>query len=158
MSEQCPQQVADFWWQARAGIVGAPETVPEAWAFGATSDHADSLLALVLDGVKTGTASSLWDYETQGDPLPQVGEYSIILDAAGRPRAVIETTEVAIVPFDEVSDEHAYSEGEGDRSLAAWRDIHERYWRLHSENPRGFEPDMPVVCERFRLVYRAPSL
>ena len=155
-SEQNPQQIAEFWRQARTGLVGAPEAVPEAWGFGATPAHADSLLALVLDGIKTGTASSLWDYEALGDPLPQTGDYSIILDAESRPRAVIETTAVTTVPFDEVTEEHAYSEGEGDQSLAAWREIHERYWRLHSENPRGFAPDMPVVCERFRLVYRAP--
>nr|WP_309491663.1 ASCH domain-containing protein [Microbacterium sp. Se5.02b] len=42
--------------------------------------------------------------------------------------------------------------GEGDRTLSHWREVHERYWREHSENPRGFEPDMPVVCERFRLL------
>lgn len=70
MSEQNPKQIAEFWRQARAGLVGAPETVPEAWAFGATPAHADGLLALVLDGTKTGTASSLWDYEALGDPLP----------------------------------------------------------------------------------------
>ena len=157
MSQQNPMQISEFWRQARAGLVGAPETVPEAWAFGATPAHADGLLALVLDGTKTGTASSLWDYEALGDPLPVAGEYSIILDAAKQPRAVIETTDVQIVPFDDVTETHARSEGEGDLSLAAWREIHERYWRLHSENPRGFAPDMPVVCERFRLVYRAPA-
>lgn len=27
-----------------------------------------------------------------------------------------------------------------------------QFWREYSENPRGFEPDMPVVCERFRLL------
>ena len=32
------------------------------------------------------------------------------------------------VPFDEVSKEHAYKEGEGDRSLAYWRDVHEDFF------------------------------
>ena len=82
MSQQNPKQISEFWRQARAGLVGAPETVPEAWAFGATPAHADGLLALVLDGTKTGTASSLWDYEALGDPLPVAGEYSIILGEA----------------------------------------------------------------------------
>lgn len=150
------QQLDKFWQQVRAGLADAPQATPEAWAFGATPEHANSLLELVLNGTKTGTASSLWDYECVGDPLPKAGDYSIILDAANQPRAVIETTTVTITPFHEVDEAHAHSEGEGDRTLAVWRAIHERYWRLHSENPRGFEPDMPVVCERFRLVYRAP--
>lgn len=132
-----------------------PETPPEAWAFGATPEHADELLALVLAGIKVGTASSLWDYEESGDPLPVVGELSIILDGSGAPRAVIETTAIDIVPFDEVDEAHAYAEGEDDRTLAQWREVHERYWRQHSENPRGYAPDMPVICERFRLLLPA---
>lgn len=78
---------------------------------------------------------------------------NIILDGRGRPRALIETTEVEIVPFGEVTAAHAYAEGEGDRTLEHWRRSHEQYWRMYSESPRGFEPDMPVVCERFRLLW-----
>ena len=140
-----------FWAEARTARPELPEHRPEAWAFGATPEHADGLLRLVLDGVKTGTASSLRDYEADGDPLPEVGELSIILDGSGAPRAVLETTEVVTVPFDQVTAEHARSEGEGDRTLAAWRQIHEHFWTEHSDG--GFAPDMPVVCERFRLIH-----
>lgn len=140
-----------FWAEARTARPELPAQLPEAWAFGATPEHADGLLRLVLDGVKTGTASSLCDYEADGDPLPEVGELSIILDGSGAPRAVLETTEVVTVPFDQVTGEHAHAEGEGDRTLAAWRQIHERFWTEHSHG--GFAPDMPVVCERFRLIH-----
>lgn len=116
----------------------------------------DGLLALVLSGTKTATASSLWDYEAQGGPVPEVGWLGIILDGEGKPQAVIETTAVATVAFDQVSEKHAHAEGEGDRTLAAWREIHERYWRTHSESARGFEPDMPVVCEEFRVIHPVP--
>ncbi|WP_149083667.1 MULTISPECIES: ASCH domain-containing protein [Microbacterium] len=144
--------IEDYWREARSLLPDLPEALPEAWGFGATPEHADELLELVLAGIKVGTASSLWDYEESGEPLPTVGELSIILDGAGTPRAVIETTAIDIVPFDEVDEAHAFAEGEGDRTLAHWRDVHERYWRAHSENPRGHAPDMPVVCERFRLL------
>ncbi|WP_282852640.1 ASCH domain-containing protein [Gulosibacter sediminis] len=144
---------AEYWRQVRDVKPELPEAVPEAWAFGATQEHADELLALVLAGTKTATASSFWDYQATGDPVPRAGEFSVVLDGAGEPRAIIETLEVRIRPFGEVDAEHASAEGEGDRSLAYWREVHERFWRLHSENPHGFEPDMAVVCERFRLVY-----
>ena len=147
--------IEDYWREARIALPHLPEALPEAWGFGATPWQADELLALVLAGLKDGTASSLWDYEANGDPLPAVGEMSIILDGAGAPRAVIETTAVEIVPFDEVDEVHASAEGEGDRTLAHWREVHERYWREHSENARGYAPDMPVVCERFRLIHAA---
>lgn len=145
--------IDEFWRNLCAQRPELPVSTPEAWAFGATPEQADGLLALVLAGTKTGTASSLWDYEETGDPLPAESDLSIILDGEGVPRAVIETTEIRVVPFHEVSAEHAHAEGEGDQTLHHWREVHERYWRLHSENPRGFEPEMPVVCERFRLVY-----
>jgi len=146
-----------FWNARRSEAPELPIEAPEAWSFGATPEQADDLLGLVLRGVKDGTASSLWDYEATGDPLPVTGERSIVTDGAGVPRAVIETTDVRIVPFDAVGAEHARAEGEGDRTLEHWRRVHEAYWRAHSENPRGFEPDMPVVCERFRLLWPMPT-
>jgi len=149
--------VAAFWAARRLESRDLPVEVPLAWGFGATPEHADELLALVLDGVKDGTASSLWDYEATAEPLPEVGEHSVVLDGTGQPRAVIVTTDVRTVPFDRVDPEHARAEGEGDRTLTYWRASHERYWREHSEDPRGWAPDMPVVCERFRLVWPTPS-
>lgn len=145
--------VDEFWHSCRAAVPGLPAEAPEAWAFGATPAHADGLLALVLDGTKTATASSIRDYEHSGEPLPEVGLLNIILDGRGVPRALLETTAVEVVPFDEVTAEHAFAEGEGDRSLAHWREVHERFWREHSEDPRGFTPDMPVLCEQFRVLH-----
>lgn len=150
-----PATLDAFWTAARVDHPDLPAQRPEAWAFGATPEQADELLALVLDGTKTATASTLWDYEAAGEPLPQVGELAIVLDGVGRPRAVLETTDVQVVPFDQVDAAHAYAEGEGDRSLEYWRREHERFWRTHSEGPRGFAPDMPVVCERIRVVTHA---
>src|SRR5690625_1115786 len=142
--------LAVFWRRARAQDSGLPEQPAGVWAFGATPAHAQELLALVLDGVKTATSSSGWDYP---DPAtaPQEGEVSVILDGAGRPGAVIETTEVTTVPFHDVTEAHAYAEGEGTRTLGEWREIHERFWQQHSA--RGFAPEMPVLCEKFVLRY-----
>lgn len=146
-----PDTLRAFWDRVRANLPTVPVEVPEAWAFGATPEHADSLLELVLTGVKTGTASAVWDYETDGDPMPEAGDLSILLDGRGTPRAVIQTTSVTVVPFDRVTEEHAQAEGEGRRTLRDWREIHERFWREHST--RGFAPDMPVLCERFAVLW-----
>lgn len=142
-----------FWAEARAVVPSLARAVPEAWAFGATPEDADELLALVIDGTKTGTASALPDLKAEGEPVPEAGQPSVILDGRGQPRAVIVTAAVEIVPFSDVSAEHADSEGEGDRTLEAWREVHERFWREYGQAASGFSTDMLVVCERFKLVY-----
>jgi uncharacterized protein YhfF len=135
---------------------GPLESVPPpAWSFGATPEQADELTDLVLDGTKTATASALWDYEAEGEPLPAPGTLGIVVDGRGAPRALVETTAVTVLPFDEVDEEHAYLEGEGDRSLARWREVHERFFTEHASHGHGFRPDMPIVLERFRVVDRA---
>lgn len=164
VSEAEEERVRAFWELARLhahlsevpayfGPTPLDSVPPPAWSFGAGPEQADELLGLVLAGTKTATAGALWDYEAEGEALPDVGALSIILDSTGQPRALIETTEVQVVPFDEISDEQARLEGEGDLSLAHWRDVHQRFFTEVADHDRGFSTDMPVVWERFRVLY-----
>ena len=125
-----------------------------AWAFGNTPEMADNLGDLVRRGVKIATASLAWAYEDEDEVYPEAGDFSIILDGRGDPMCIIETTGVEVIAFNAVGEQHAHDEGEGDRSLDYWRKVH---WAFFSEEckPIGREPteDMPVVCERFRLIY-----
>lgn len=130
---------------------------PPAWAFGATPEQADELLALVLSGTKTATAGALWDYEAEREELPVPGALGILTDGRGVPHALVVTTRVEVVPFDEVSSEHAYLEGEGDRSLASWREVHERFFTEHALHAHAFRRDMPVVLQRFAVLYSQTS-
>ncbi|ATG50750.1 RNA-binding protein [Brachybacterium vulturis] len=156
------ENIARFWADVRSTLLSRPvgggaitlelpEEPPEAWAFGATPEHADGLLALVLEGTKTGTASSLADCDAEGESIPAIGDLSIILDGAEAPRAVLEVTAIDVLSFEDVTEEHAHAEGEHDRTLASWRSIHESFWREHSA--QGFAPDMLVACERFRVIF-----
>ena len=126
----------------------------EVWYFGDSQKLADELGELVASGRKTATASLYWEYEAEEEALPQVGGYSLITDYEGAPRAVIQTVEVRILPFDEVGTDFAADEGEGDLSLDFWRQAH---WRFFGRTcaKLGLQADlkMPVVCERFRLLY-----
>ena len=73
----------------------------------------------------------------------------------GEPLCVVETTAVATVPFEEVSEEFAATEGEGDRSLRYWREVHWAYFgRVCKRIRRVPSPRMPIVCERFEVIYR----
>lgn len=130
---------------------------PPAWAFGATPEQADELLALVLDGTKTATASALWDYEAEGEDLPTEGSLGIVVDSSGIPRALVVTSRVRTVPFDEVDEAHAHAEGEGDRTLDHWRRVHEDFFTQHASHDRGFARDMPVVLEELRVLHAEPA-
>ena len=124
------------------------------WSFGIGAEMADELVGLVLEGPKRATAGALWSYEHEGETLPQPGDFSVITDGSGHARCIIRTTSVEIVPFESVGAEFAAAEGEGDLSLDYWRDGHWRYFtRELAEYGRAPEPDMPIVCERFEMVY-----
>ena len=139
-------------WNAFATERNLEDCPWEEWAFGV---EADLLARLVLNGEKTATASAYPLYELENEPLPAVGAYSVILDSRDRAVCVIQTTRVTVVPFCEVSAEHAYREGEGDRSLRYWREVHEKIFsEWMREAGLCFEQDMPVVCEEFEVIYR----
>jgi len=122
--------------------------------FGDNPQLADELGQLIVQGVKTATCSALWEWEAEGSPLPEVGLMTIVLNGRNQPLCIIETIEVTIRPFNEVDEQFAYEEGEGDRSLAAWREGHWRYFsRVLPKIGRIPTQDMPLVCERFRVVY-----
>ena len=127
---------------------------PEAWAFGAAPDL---LAELVAKGVKTATASAYDEYVHYEEELPKVGDLDMVLDGQGQAVAIIETTKVTVIPFRDVSADHAYKEGEGDRSLAYWRQVHEElFTKWLAEIGLSFSPESKVVLEEFQVVY-APA-
>ncbi|GAK02685.1 hypothetical protein JCM19037_936 [Geomicrobium sp. JCM 19037] len=129
-----------------------PEHAPEAWSFGSGADMADELLGLVLAGKKTATCSLHVLYEIDDEAIPEVGGYNIILNGAGEPQAITRQTSVEIIPFNEVDEEFARAEGEGDLSYSYWHDGHVRYFsELLETYGRTFDPTMLIVCERFEL-------
>lgn len=115
---------------------------------------ANALADLVLRREKVATASLLWEYEAEGRRAPQRGDLSVVTRWDGLPLCVIETTEVQIEAFENVAEEFAAAEGEGDRSLAWWREAHWSYFgRICEKLGRERSWQMPVVCERFRVVF-----
>ena len=123
----------------------------DAWAFG---DDADTLAELVLTGAKTATCSALPFYELEEESFPREGEYSVILDSRDQAVCVIQTTRVYRTPFRKITEEHAWKEGEGDRSLTYWLQVHEAFFsRELSQVGMAFSQDLMLVCEEFLRVY-----
>lgn len=123
----------------------------EAWAF---SEAPDKLAALVMSGLKTATCSAYDLYQIEDEPIPQVGDYSIILDSKDNAVCIIKTTRVYVTAFDNVSAEHAFKEGEGNRSIQYWRDVHEHFLKEElSKIGKMFDGNANVVCEEFEVVF-----
>ena len=123
----------------------------EAWPYGGAPDE---LAELTLNGIKTATASAHILYELENAPLPRPGDLSVVLDGRDEAVCVIRTTRVSVLPFRQVPARHAYLEGEGDRSLAYWREVHKSFFtRELKEAGLDFTPDMQVVCEEFERIW-----
>ncbi|WP_370017092.1 ASCH domain-containing protein [Peribacillus sp. B2I2] len=129
---------------------GQPKSV-SAWQFGADPDL---LAQLVIEGKKTATCSGYVFYEEENEPLPSVGDYSIILSSGDVPLAIIQTVKVDISPMNEVSEEFAMAEGEGDGTYTYWWDAHENFFKEALDKiGHTFKEDMLLVCERFELIH-----
>ncbi|QWG31729.1 ASCH domain-containing protein [Bacillus mycoides] len=141
--------LAQTYWDTYWGNNEKPKSVT-AWQFG---DSPDYLAKLVIDGVKTATCSGHIFYELENEPLPTTKDYSIILNSQDEPVAIIKTIEVTVTPMNEVTEEFAIAEGEGDLTYNYWRDTHIQFFTKELyELGLGFSEDMLLVCERFELI------
>lgn len=125
-----------------------------AWYFGHTNELSDRLAELVLKGEKRATTSLHYLYGVENEDLPKAGELSIITSLEGVAKCIIKTTNVKVMPFSEVNEDFAYREGEGDKSLEYWREVHDEVFNIYlSELNIKFSHDMLVVCEEFEVIY-----
>ncbi len=149
--------IKDFWQEFLSETARDPKTaVQDVFHFDDNKATANKLAELVLRGRKLATASLLWEYESSGKRQPRAGDLSIVTNWEGSPLCVIETLDVEVRAFSDVDQEFAAAEGEGDLSLKYWRDSHWKYFRrVCRDLGRECSYDMPVVCERFRVVFAA---
>lgn len=118
----------------------------------------DRLVAAILAGTKTTTSFLHLELEIDGEELPTIGRREVVIDSDNRPVAVIETTEVRVLPLAQVDRQHALDEGEGYSGTEDWRRGHEEFW--HGPEYReamgrpGFtvDDDTLMVAIRFRLI------
>jgi len=123
--------------------------------YGNSPELMNKLIQLVLEGKKTATCGSLWEWEAEGNPVPKVGDVWIELDGKDIPVCITETVEVTIRKYNEVDADFARAEGEGDLTLEYWRQAHRNFFsRTLPKIGKEFSEEMPLVCERFKLIYK----
>jgi uncharacterized protein YhfF len=126
----------------------------EVVSFGDSPEMANDLAALVANGPKRATAGLFRDFTESGSPIPAVGDYALVVNGAGLPICIWQTTDVRVGPLISVDDAFAWDEGEGDRSRADWLEGHRRFFERQARR-EGFtmHDEIETVFERFKLVW-----
>ncbi|PAV32449.1 RNA-binding protein [Leuconostoc lactis] len=135
----------------KANAIPENAKLQSAFQFGV---DADELADLVLNGIKTATTSAL-DLYRDDEPLPQTGAYDVVLDSQNQAVCVIKNDRVIATKYLDVDAKHAYLEGEGDRSLAYWRQVHHTFFveEYQSEGHVFDEHNANMLLENFHVVY-----
>lgn len=146
-------RVREYWEKFCEDKKISKDTKFEAWSFGNTKEMADELAELVKKNIKTATTSAYELYE-EDEHISEVGEYNIILNGSDEPVCITVTKEVKIVPYNKITPEHAFREGEGDRTYEYWRKVHDEFFEEEYKNMgKNFCEDSPMVCEVFEKVW-----
>ena len=128
-------------------------TYNDVFYFELTEKISNELLDLVLIGKKRATASSYSSYKIEDRPLPKKGDLSIVTNFYGIPRCVIETTEITIMPFKDITFDICSREGEDD-NLESWQRGHTKFFTEEGKLlGYEFSRNMLVVFEDFEVIY-----
>jgi uncharacterized protein YhfF len=116
---------------------------------GNPGESRDTLLDFLFNGNKRATAGLLDDYLDEGEEIEHVGEIHIVVGNNNEPLGKIEVTRVEIVRFDEVSDEFALAEAEGDLTGDDFRRSHTAFWESCGVQVTD---ETQIVCIYFDLI------
>ena len=122
-------------------------------SIGNAPETANEGAVLILNGTKTLTSSPFWDYPD--GKLPFVGALGVLLDGSQRPRGIVETTRVEIMPFGAITEEMARAYGEGERTVEWLRRVMGAFYKASAARHSAIlTDDTPHIWEWFTLVLR----
>lgn len=156
MTDQIHSSIPAMWFSFVAeNMEHSHSPMPESFYLGTNKEQADTCAMLIKAGLKTASSGALASYLHYQVPIPAVGNLAIITNWEGEAQCIIQTTEVDVLPFNEVTEDYAVKEGEGDQSLQYWKKVH---WDFFSKDLASFgeiaEEDLMVICEQFEVVYQ----
>ena len=128
----------------------APKTIH----FCDNEKDANECAALIKKGIKRATSHSLLALQCRNEPLPKIGDFTVVTDWGGTAQCIVRTKAVKYKPYFSIDEAYAELEGEGDKSLAHWKKVH---WDLYERELEPFNrvprDSMIIVCEEFEKVY-----
>lgn len=148
--------VEEFWSHCLPSLSAPPaDGFYRIRSIGSSPASTEIITKLILDGQKTGTFTSPWMYEGDRSITPVIGGYSVLVDSTDTPRALLKTTGLMTLPFDQITEKETAVDGPAVRPLDVWRPIHVTFFNNElKQRGRSFAQDMPVTVETFEVVCR----
>jgi len=111
---------------------------------------ADELAGQIIKGKKTATCPAHLFYELENEPLPNVDDYTIVLNSKDEPVAIIKNTKIQLIPMNKVTEEMAIAEA---GSYEYWWDSHVKFFTTElMEYGKEFSEDLLLVWIWFEVV------
>ena len=127
---------------------------PKARHFCDNEQDANESARLVKAGVKKATSNSLLGLQYRNEPLPKIGDYTVVTTWEGIAQCIVETTKVTLKPLFSIDEEFVEMESGGAKSLTHWKEIQwDYYTRELAEFERLPRESMIVVCQEFKKVF-----
>ena len=145
--------IDDYWNQV---IASKPELAVDHQIRSIGIDEETTVLIIdfIKEGEKVGTFSLPWLMQSENIPASHTGQPIILLSYDGKPEIVVQITDIAETTFGEIDYDVTKIDGPPVRDPEVWIPLHREYWNnILKPYGRSCTDDMPVIVERFQLVY-----
>jgi uncharacterized protein YhfF len=125
---------------------------PRVMHFGDNEASCQLQLKQVLAGEKRAISHALLSLQFRKEPLPKIGDFTVLTDWNGKAHCIVRTVAVRLKPYFSIRSSYVKLDGVG--SLDDWKKMHwERYARELGPYGRVPRDSMIVVCEVFEKVF-----
>lgn len=126
----------------------------EKWHFHNNQKDCDYLFNLVKTKAKTATSYLF----IKKEDLTIKSEYSILTNWDESEKILLKTTKIYKTKFKDITKTHAFKEGEGDKTLTYYKNVHEEFFKKECEKLNiTFDENTEIVCEEFEIVNKKIS-
>lgn len=150
-----PALMEAFWATAKAALPKVQFAATYGTRMIGTNRDTNKIInSLVANREKVGTFPLPWYFEKTKQPLPKPGDFIMLVDFDGAPQALVRTSRLESRTWATITEDDIAIDGPTMRTMSAWKKVHFEHWtRQLTGTGRSIVDDMPVLVERFDLVY-----
>lgn len=148
----------DFWTVFLEETGTSPNAMVSRYTyFGHSEEESVSALEQLLSGEKTAISHCIPDYLTKKQPLPRIGDFTMVTDFYGNPCCILKTTDVLIAPLPEVPEPWIQYEHPGATRDTWLQKKLAEYESLAARGSFHANAENPILLERVQVIYPVKS-